>query len=87
MAFQLESRIPVLPVLYDTVERNLEFAVFVEYAAQFVRTLVTFAALPVTHGPEREHGGLSGQVADAGNYAVCVPSYKGNNNQNRGSDL
>ena len=61
---------PVLPVLYDTIQRNLKFAVFVEYAAQFVRTLVAFAALPVTHGPEREHGSLSGQVADAGDYAI-----------------
>ena len=61
---------PVLPVLYDTIQRNLKFAVFVEYAAQFVRTLVAFAALPVSHGPKREHGSLSGQVAQAGNYAI-----------------
>ena len=59
-----------MPVLHDAVERNLQFTVLVEHLAQLVAGLVALAALPVSHGPEGEHGGLTGELADRGDDSV-----------------
>ena len=59
-----------MPVLHDAVEWNLQFAVLVEYLAQLVAGLVALAALPVAHGPEGEHGGLTRELADRGDDTV-----------------
>ena len=61
---------PILPVLHDAVQGHSQFAVPVQHLAQFVRTFVAFAALPVAHRPKREHGGLPRQLADAGDDTV-----------------
>ena len=61
---------PILPVLHNAIERHAQFAILVEHVAQFVRTLVAFATLPIAHSPEREHGSLAGQVTKRGNDPV-----------------
>ena len=61
---------PVLPVLHDAVEGNLQLAVLVEHGGQLVAGLVALSALPMAHGPEGEHRGLSRQLAYAGDDGV-----------------
>ena len=69
---------PVLPVLHDTVQGNLQIAVFVQYTTQFIWAFVTFTALPESHGPKRKHGGLSCQLTYAGNDTVLCAVFINN---------
>ena len=61
---------PILPVLHDGIGRNLQFAILVQHASQFVAGLIAFTALPEAHRPFREHGSLSGKFTDAGNDSI-----------------
>ena len=61
---------PVLPVLYDAVERHLQLAVLVNHAAKLVGAFVAFAALPEAERPERVHGCLARELPHARNHAV-----------------
>ena len=46
---------PVLPVLYDTVKRNIILTMPVNNLQQFVLSLVSLTALPVAECPQWEH--------------------------------
>ena len=61
---------PILPVLHDGISRNLQFAILIQYASQFVAGLIALTALPEAHRPFREHRSLSGQLADAGDDSI-----------------
>ena len=61
---------PVLPVLDDTVQRNSHLAVRAERLAEFLRTVIPLAALPVPVQPEREHFGLAAERVLRGDHLV-----------------
>ena len=61
---------PVLPVLHNTVERQPSAAELVEHRGQLVARFVAFAALPVAHGPEREHRGAARKLSYSRDDAV-----------------
>ena len=61
---------PILPVLHDGISRNLQFAILIQYASQFIAGLIAFTALPESHRPFREHRSLSGQFSDAGDDSI-----------------
>ena len=63
---------PVLPVLNDTVERNLQVTIFVHHLEQFLLRLVTLAALMETISPEGQHGHFAREVAHLGNHTVGI---------------
>ena len=47
---------PVLPVLNDAIERNLQVTILVHHLEQFLLRLVAFAALMETVCPQGHHG-------------------------------
>ena len=61
---------PILPVLHDGISRNLQFAILVQHASQFITGLIALTALPEAHRPFREHGSLSGEFTDAGDDSI-----------------
>ena len=61
---------PILPVLNDSIEWNLQLAVFVEHRGELVAGLIALAALPMAQSPEREHRCLTRQLTDAGDNTV-----------------
>ena len=61
---------PILPILHDGISRNLQFAILIQYACQFIAGLIALAALPEAHCPFREHRSLSGEFTDAGDDSI-----------------
>ena len=61
---------PILPVLHDGIGRNLQFAILIQYACQFIACLIALATLPEAHRPFREHRSLSGEFSDAGDDSI-----------------
>ena len=56
--------------MHDSIERDAQLTILIQHRGQFVARLVAFAALPVAHGPEREHGCLTRQFANASDNAI-----------------
>ena len=52
---------PILPVLYDVVERNPPVPILFHYGFQFVERLVSLTGLPETVDPFAEHRHMSSQ--------------------------
>ena len=65
---------PILPVLYDTVERHIILTMPVDNLQQLVLRLVSLPALPETVCPQREHVNLSRELAHKRVYTVGRPS-------------
>ena len=63
---------PILPVLDDTIERNLKATVLVNHLEQLLLRLVAFAALPEAEGPEREHWHIARQLAHTSVHAIGI---------------
>ena len=61
---------PILPVLHNGISRNLQFAILVQHARQFIAGLIALAALPEAHRPFREHCSLSGEFTNAGDDSI-----------------
>ena len=65
---------PILPILYDSIERNLQFSIVVNHLKQFLLRLVTFATLPIAKGPKREHRNIARQLAHTPVHSVGIPA-------------
>ena len=63
-------RAPILPVLDDAIERNLQLTVFIDHTKQFRSTLVAFLALPETVSPQWEHRHIARKMTHLGNHTV-----------------
>ena len=63
---------PILPVLDDTVERNLQLTILVHHSYNLILTLIPFPTLPETISPKREHRYLTCQFTHIGYYPVGV---------------
>ena len=61
---------PVLPVLNDAVERDMELTVFLDDFEELGLRLVAFAALPEPERPERLHRAVAGELAHLRDDAV-----------------
>ena len=63
---------PVLPVLYDTIQRHLQLAIFIHDTLCFCSCLVTFLRLPESVGPEGEHRYVATQMTHLGDHPVSI---------------
>ena len=63
---------PILPILNDSIQRNFPITVFINHFAQFIRTLITLAALPESKCPKRIKRSLPGQITDSGYHAIRI---------------
>ena len=63
---------PVLPVLDDAVEGDLQLTILINDTFRFAGCLITLLRLPVTIGPERKHRHVTRQVAHLCNDAICT---------------
>ena len=61
---------PVLPILYNDVDRHTQLAMFPEDTQVFVLCMVSVFALEKAIRPQGEHGGFPGEFAHFGNYTV-----------------
>ena len=61
---------PVLPVLDNTIQGHLQFAVLINNALGFGSGLVTLLRLPETIGPQWKHGHIATQMAHLCNHAI-----------------
>ena len=63
---------PVLPVLYDTIERYLQFTILAYHSKRLILRLIPFPTLMITVGPERQHRRFSRQMPHLSYHSVSV---------------
>src|SRR5690348_3667601 len=59
----LVIRAPVLPILHNDIQRNLQSAVLFHYTEQLPLTLIALPALPIAKDPTWKHRSLTGKFA------------------------
>ena len=64
--------LPVQPVDYDIVDRNLTFTEFLQGGENLLTRIVLLTALPVTHRPFRHNLGFTCQCTVAANHIVHI---------------
>ena len=61
---------PILPVLYDTVERHLQLTILIHYALRLSSSLISLLRLPEAVRPQREHRHVAREMAHLCNHSV-----------------